>query len=300
MHLTAPSSSFISIDDMSLDEILTLFIQAKSGIAGKPFAGKIMASLFFEPSTRTRLSFEAAFLRLGGQIIGFSDAKTSSAEKGESLSDTIKIVSAMCDLIVLRHPADGAARLAKQVSKVPVINAGDGAHEHPTQALVDLFTLWEAFPDLHNLEIGLGGDLRYSRTIFSLVKILKHFNPRFNLICAPELEPHSQTLDILKENRIKFAFYRSYDEVIDRLDVLYLTRRQKERSSVQSNALAFTKQSLSKVKPHLKILHPLPRNEELPLDIDDTPHALYFKQAENGIKIREALMYGVLSDNDLN
>lgn len=294
MTLTQPASHILSIDDFNKEEMITLFEKAKWPI-DRELEGKVMATLFYEPSTRTRLSFESAILKLGGSVIGFSDAATSSVEKGETLSDTIRIVQGLADLIVLRHPKEGAARLASEFSSVPIINGGDGSNEHPTQTLIDLFTLWDTFEDIHNLEIGVAGDLKYSRTINSLVKGLKHFSPRVSFICSPELEPPPRTLEVLKENRIKFAFYRRYEEVIDRLDVLYLTRRQKERSNFEETMpLALSLKMLEKAKPSLKILHPLPRRDELPVEIDATDHALYFKQAQNGLIVRQALIHTLL------
>ncbi len=292
--LTTQISHFISIDDIDKEEMIALFEKAKWPI-DRELTGKVMATLFYEPSTRTRLSFESACLKLGGSVIGFSDMATSSVEKGETLSDTIRIVQGLSDLIVLRHPKEGAARLASEFSSVPVINGGDGSNEHPTQTLTDIFTLWDTFDDINNFEIGISGDLKYSRTINSLVRGLKHFSPKISFICSPELEPPPRTLDVLKENRIKFAFYRSFDEIIDKLDVLYMTRRQLERSNLEDAApLAFSLKTLEKAKPTLKILHPLPRQKELPVEIDKTDHALYFKQADNGLIVRQALIHTLL------
>lgn len=292
--ITHQISHFLSIDDIDRDEMIALFEKAKWPI-DRELSGKVMATLFYEPSTRTRLSFESACLRLGGSVIGFSDRASSSSEKGETLSDTIRIVQGLSDLIVLRHPKEGAARLASEFSSVPIINGGDGTNEHPTQTLIDIFTMWDAFDDINQLEIGISGDLKYSRTVNSLIKGLKHFSPKISFICSPELEPPSRTLDVLKENRIKFAFYRSFDEIIDRLDVLYMTRRQLERSSVEEAIpLSFGLKTLEKAKPSLKILHPLPRQNELPVEIDKTSHALYFKQAENGLIVRQALIHTLL------
>lgn len=281
------------MDDLQLDDILELFEKAFAITPSDKLKGKILATLFFEPSTRTRLSFESAMLKQGGSVIGFSDSTTSSIEKGESLSDTIKIVSSLSDIIVLRHPLEGAARLAREFSLVPIINGGDGANEHPTQTLTDLFTLWEALPSLNKLEIGIAGDLKYSRTVHSLIKGLKYFEPRITFICSPLFEPNKKTLEVLKENRIKFSFNRDY-ESLPKLDVLYMTRSQKERSLLEVDPLVLDPSLLKKAKPDLKILHPLPRLKELPPEIDQSPHALYFKQAANGLKIRQALLTTLL------
>lgn len=292
--LTTQISHIISIDDIDKEEMIALFEKAKWPI-DRELEGKVMATLFYEPSTRTRLSFESACLKLGGSVIGFSDSGTSSVEKGETLSDTIRIVQGLSDVIILRHPKEGAAKLASEFSSVPVINAGDGSNEHPTQTLIDIFTLWDTYDDINNLEIGIAGDLKYSRTVNSLIRGLKHFSPKISFICSPELEPPPKTLEVLKENRIKFAFYRNYEEIIDRLDVLYLTRRQLERSSLEDSApLSLSLKTLDRAKPTLKILHPLPRQKELPVEIDKTDHALYFKQAENGLIVRQALIHTLL------
>lgn len=293
--LTSNLPSLVSMDDIELDDMMELFKKASHITPTSKLKGKIMAALFFEPSTRTRLSFESAMLKQGGSVMGFSDSKSSSIEKGETLSDTIRIVSALSDVIVLRHPLEGAARLAKDFSSVPVINGGDGSNEHPTQTLTDLFTLWECLPSLHKLEIGIAGDLKHSRTVHSLIKGLKYFEPKITFICSPLFEPEQKTLEILKENRIKFSFSRDF-EVIPKLDVLYLTRHQKERTQIPLNPLSLGLEHLKKAKPDLKILHPLPRQEELKVEIDSTLHALYFKQAANGLKIRQALLLTLLEE----
>lgn len=257
---------------------------------------KIVAMCFFEPSTRTRLSFEAATLRSGGQVIGFSDPTHTSTQKGESLQDTIRVVSGCADAIVLRHPSEGAARWAAQVSSTPVINAGDGANQHPTQTLLDLFTLREAFGHLDDIHIAVMGDLKYGRTVHSLVEALSHFNVRLYCVADPRFGLPPDLMERLKMQGVRFSFHRELSEVIDKLDVLYLTRLQKERFGDESISLQKVSLALlERAQPHLKILHPLPRQEELPVEIDHTPFAHYFIQAKNGVVVRQAILGRLLT-----
>lgn len=288
----------ISIRDLSLSEIniiLKLANKIKKVPAKKYLVEKIIAHCFFEPSTRTRLSFEVATLRLGGQIIGFSDSKSTSIKKGEDLQDTIKTISCYADLIVIRHPLEGAARLAAEVSDKPIINAGDGANQHPTQALADLFTLQEAQGSLEGLSIALVGDLKYGRAVHSLVQLCALFNMRLFLVSPSLLSLPESICDELKHKGIRFSFHASVDEVITKIDILYMTRLQQERFTQSEqplfkNQYVLTLDKLKKVKTNLNILHPLPRGREIDKAIDQTSYALYFKQVANAIYVRQAIL----------
>lgn len=289
--------SLISISDLSKDQviqILDLAYEFKQGKSSNILNGKVVASYFFEASTRTRLSFESAVSRLGGRVIGFSDvSNTSHAKKGESLYDTLKVISSYADAMVIRHPADGAARLAQDICNIPVINAGDGANQHPSQTLLDLFTIRDSQGKLENINLGIMGDLKYSRTVHSLVEAAKLFNMNLFFIAPKELRISNDQLFSLKQSSINYAFYKTAEEVIDVLDCLYLTRIQKERfiNSEEIDFLSYgiTLGTLSKARDNLKILHPLPRQEELPMEIDHTPYAHYFQQTANGLFVRMAL-----------
>lgn len=296
--------SLVSIQDLSLAEFNTIFKKAKEyqktkGLASKkPLNNKIVASCFFEASTRTRLSFEAATNRLGGNVIGFSDSSNTSLNtKGESLKDTLKIISSYADLLIIRHPQEGAARLAQEVCGIPVINAGDGANQHPSQTLLDLFTMQSAFKDLEGLNLVLVGDLKYARTIHSLVQVAHLFKMRLYFVAFENLSLPENLLFDLKRKALQFSFHKSLEEVISKADVLYLTRIQKERfnQSDELYPLVLTPTLLKKAKKTMKILHPLPRREELPPEIDESAHAYYFEQAQNGIYIREALLDLILN-----
>ncbi|PIS00333.1 MAG: aspartate carbamoyltransferase [Chlamydiae bacterium CG10_big_fil_rev_8_21_14_0_10_35_9] len=295
----------VSIFDLTKSEILYILKKARELKKNpKPdlLKNKILANCFFEPSTRTKLSFEAAMLRLGGKVIGFSDSKITSTEKGESLSDSMKIMSSYADIIVMRHPLEGSAMQAAEVSSVPVINAGDGANQHPTQTLVDLFTIEESQSSLEDLKIAFVGDLRYGRTAHSLALGLSNFKARMYFISPPTLSlPEEETSD-LKKKGIKFSFHKSFEEVLDKVDILYMTRIQKERipyleyQKLQSQFI-LQLPHLKKVKKNMKILHPLPRVHEIDIDIDKTPHAYYFQQAANGVFVREAILALFLGGN---
>ncbi|WP_342219949.1 aspartate carbamoyltransferase [Rickettsiella endosymbiont of Miltochrista miniata] len=288
----------ISIRDLSLVEvshILNLAKKFKKNLPKKYLLDKIIAHCFFEPSTRTRLSFETATLRLGGQVIGFSGSENTSIKKGEDLQDTIKTISCYADLIVIRHPLEGSARLAAKISDKPIINAGDGANQHPTQALADLFTLQEMQGNLEGLSIALVGDLKYGRTVHSLVQLCALFNMRLFLISPLLLTLPEVICDELKHKGIRFSFHASLDEVISKIDVLYMTRLQQERFTQSEHQLfedqyVLTPDKLKKVKTNLNILHPLPRGREIDKAIDETPYALYFKQVVNAIYIRQAIL----------
>ncbi|VVC74765.1 Aspartate carbamoyltransferase [Aquicella siphonis] len=288
----------VSMQDLPLSRIKLILETAarlKSQRALHLLKNKVIAHCFFEPSTRTRLSFEAATLQLGGSVIGFSSDEALSIRKGETLHDTIRIVSEYADLIIIRHPKEGAARLAADVSNKPVINAGDGANQHPTQALLDLFTIQECQQRLDGLAIALVGDLKYGRTIHSFAQACMLFNIRLFLVAPDALALPESICDTLKKVGVRFSFHQSIEEVIPKVDVLYMTRIQQERfSEAEYQAIRkqyiLTPDMLSSVRPNLKILHPLPRVNEIDTGVDETPYAHYFQQAANGIYVRQALL----------
>ena len=264
--------------------------------------GKILATLFFEPSTRTRLSFESAMLSLGGQVLGFSSAASSSASKGESVADTIRVVSAYCDIIAMRHPKEGAPLVATQHSLVPVINAGDGGHNHPTQTLTDLITIHKEKGHFDNLTIGFCGDLKFGRTVHSLVAAMSRYTGiRFVFISPEELKlPRYVKEQYVKSKNIPYTRSTSLEEVMPDLDILYMTRVQKERFFNEEDYLRLkdsyilTPEKLENAKEDLRILHPLPRVNEISVAVDEDPRACYFKQAQNGRYIRMALIMKLL------
>jgi len=261
--------------------------------------GKIASTLFFEPSTRTNLSFQAAAQRLGMGTLDYSHA-TSSSKKGESLQDTLKIVANYSDIIIIRHPKEGTAKMASQICDIPVINAGDGANEHPTQALIDLYTIKKELNKLEGLNICLVGDLKYGRTIHSLLRPLALFNAEITLVSPPQLRLEAKMIDSLKS---ELGAQISYADSIDasHADVIYMTRMQKERFSSQQEAQALralcqlTAQMLENAKKEMIILHPLPRLGEIPAEIDSSPHAKYFEQAKNGVPVRMAILHDCLT-----
>lgn len=290
----------VSMADLSkreIEEVLDTALEIKRHGAPQDLCkGKILASCFFEPSTRTRLSFEAAMLRLGGSVIGFSDSASTSTQKGESLSDTIRIVSNLCDLIVIRHSAEGSARAAADVSVKPVINAGDGANQHPTQTLLDLFTIRELHGKIDGLHIAMMGDLRFARTVHSLALGLAHYAARLYFISSQELALPEEVSQSLRKAGVKFSYHEDLTEVLPKLDILYMTRRQKERSSLPEKApFVLRKSHLDQSKESLRVLHPLPRVTEIDLSIDALPQAAYFQQAANGLFVRQALLSLILS-----
>lgn len=264
--------------------------------------GKILATLFFEPSTRTRLSFESAMLSLGGQVLGFSSAASSSASKGESVADTIRVVSAYCDIIAMRHPKEGAPLVASRHSLVPIINAGDGGHNHPTQTLTDLLTIHREKGRFDDLTIGLCGDLKFGRTVHSLVAAMSRYTGiRFVLISPEELKlPRYVKEQYIKSRNIPYIQSTSLDEVMPELDILYMTRVQRERFFNEEDYLRLkdsyilTPEKLENAKEDLRILHPLPRVNEISVAVDEDPRACYFKQAQNGRYIRMALIMKLL------
>jgi len=292
----------ISIQDLNRDEILFILKQAeekKKKGAKSLLHGALMASCFYEPSTRTRLSFEAAMKRLGGDVIGFSDPSITSSVKGETLHDTMKAIGSYVDVIILRHPYDGAARLASLATPTPVINAGDGTNQHPTQTLLDLFTIKECQGKLKGLQIAFVGDLKNGRTVHSLSLACAHFDMRLFFVSPESLALPEEICQALKKQGIKFSFHRTIEEVIGKVDILYMTRIQKERfdpaSYLHHKGIYILKESmLHNVKKNLKILHPLPRVDEMESSIDKTPYAHYFTQAENGVYVRQAILALVL------
>lgn len=297
MLIRARPSNLISIQDLSKEEILHILDCAhlmKKEPSLPILQGKILGSCFFEPSTRTRLSFETAMLRLGGTTIGFSDSINTSNAKGESLSDTIKMISLYSDIIVIRHLHEGAAQVAAEATHKPVINAGDGSNQHPSQTLLDLFSIRECQGTLNGLNIALVGDLKYGRTIHSLAQALTHFKARLYLMSPPELEMPQDICNELREKGIKYSYHHSFDEFLPKIDILYMTRLQKERFTVgldiPKKNYALSMENLIKVKPNLKVLHPLPRIDEIDTAVDESPHGYYFEQAKNGIYTRQALL----------
>ena len=288
----------LSVDDFSKDDLLLLVeaAQRQSQHAHlQPLKGKILASLFFEPSTRTRLSFEAAMKRLGGDVIGFSDWKDTSIQKGEDLRDTIKVIDGYADAIVIRHPDAGSAHLAAEAARVPVINGGDGSNQHPTQTFVDLYTMYQAHGSLEGFSVGFLGDLKYGRTVHSLVKALRHFDVDMYFISPQELQLPREVLHHVKPGKVKTET-SDLSEVAGQLDFVYATRIQKERFLFQeeyaklSASYQLGNGFLKQAKPTVKIMHPLPRVGELKHELDETNNALYFQQAHNGIPVRMALL----------
>lgn len=295
----------LSVKQLSLDDI-ELILATTSTIKQKPqpdlLRGKIIANCFYEPSTRTRLSFAAAAHRLGANVIGFDDANTtSSGAKGESLADSVRINALYADAIVIRHPQEGAAKLAANIADKPVINAGDGANQHPTQTLLDLYSIRACQDKLHGLNIAIVGDLKYGRTVHSLVQACALYKMRFFFIAPEALMIPDQDCEYLRSCGLKYSFHHNIADVIDRVDIVYMTRMQKERFSGYAEKTLKTPYELSlplleKAKASMRILHPLPRVDELDRAIDDTPHAFYFQQAENGLYVRQALLSLLLSE----
>lgn len=299
--------NLIDIKELKTEEIEDLIKVANDIIANRDIysqkcINKTLATLFFEPSTRTRLSFEAAMLELGGNVLGFSEAASSSAAKGESVSDTIRTVGCYSDIIVMRHPKEGAPLVASEKSIVPIINAGDGGHNHPTQTLTDLLTISNEKGRLDNLTIGLCGDLKFGRTVHSLITAMARYkNIKFILISPKELKvPEYLKKEVLDKNKIKWCETEDLEEYMDKLDVLYMTRVQKERFFNEEDYLRLkdyfilNKEKLEKAKEDLCIMHPLPRVNEISTEVDDDKRACYFKQVEYGKYIRMALILKLL------
>lgn len=303
-------NNLIDIMEMSTEEIQELIDKAldiidNPGKYSEVCKGKVLATLFFEPSTRTRLSFESAMYGLGGNVIGFSDSKSSSTSKGESVSDTVRTVGCYADIIAMRHPKEGAPLVASRSAGVPVINAGDGGHNHPTQTLTDLLTIYREKGTLENLTIGFCGDLKFGRTVHSLISAMSRYkNIRFILISPEELKvPHYIISDILEANNIPYEEVTSLEDAMPQLDILYMTRVQRERFFNEADYMRLkdtyilTPEKLRTAKETLSILHPLPRVNEISVQVDKDPRAVYFKQVANGKFIRMALIMKLLEVN---
>ncbi len=297
------NKSLVSINDYSKEQHLQILKSAASFEANPNqdlLQGRIIATLFFEPSTRTRLSFETAIQRLGGKSIGFDDKGSSSISKGETLKDTIKIVSSYSDLIVMRHPTEGSARYASEVSDVPVVNAGDGANQHPTQTLLDMYSIKKTQNTLENLNISLVGDLKYGRTVHSLLMAMSHFNPTFYFISPEDLKMPLEYKLFLDKLGVQYYEQTDIMEGISEIDIIYMTRVQKERFSdimeyeKTKNAYVLRNEMLKETRDNLKILHPLPRVNEIDNDVDDNIKAYYFSQALNGVYTRQSIIASIL------
>ena len=294
--------SLIDIRDLSTQEIDELLAVAMDIIAdpakySDKCRGKKLATLFFEPSTRTRLSFETAANRLGARVIGFSDPKATSSSKGETLKDTIMMVSNYADIIVMRHYLEGAARYASEVAPVPIVNAGDGANQHPSQTMLDLYSIYKTQGTLENLNIFLVGDLKYGRTVHSLLMAMRHFNPTFHFIAPEELKMPEEYKLYCKTHQIKYVEHTDFsEEIIADADILYMTRVQRERFADPleyekvKNVYILRNAMLANAKENMRILHPLPRVNEIDVDVDENPKAYYFEQARNGVFARQAII----------
>lgn len=297
--------SLVSITDYTKKDILRILKLAEKFDEQpnqKLLEGKVCATLFFEPSTRTRLSFETAINRLGGRVIGFSDASTTSSTKGETLKDTIMMVSNYADLIIMRHHLEGAARYASEISPVPVINAGDGANQHPTQTLLDIYSIYKTQKKLDDLTITIVGDLKYGRTVHSLINGMSHFNPTFHFVAPEELKLPTVYKNFCDEQQIKYTEQTDFTpEVLNQSDILYMTRVQRERFTdlmeyeKVKNIYILRKDMLGETKDNLRILHPLPRVNEIQQDVDDSTKAYYFQQAGNGLYARQAVICDLLN-----
>lgn len=294
------NNSLVSISDITKDEMLSLLENARyfeENPNHKILEGRVVATLFFEPSTRTRLSFETAVNRLGGRVIGFSDASTTSSSKGETLKDTIKMVSNYVDLIIMRHYLEGAARYATEVTDVPIINAGDGANQHPSQTMLDLYSIYKTQGTLENLTITMVGDLKYGRTVHSLLMAMRYFNPTFRFVACDELKMPKEYKEFCDKNGINYTEHSDFSpEVINTSDIIYMTRVQRERFTdimeyeKVKNLYTLHNAMLDNSKDNLRILHPLPRVNEIDYDVDDNPKAYYFQQAQNGLYARQAII----------
>ncbi len=296
-------SDFVSIRDFSKQQISLVLKRAKQMLpyaSGerkiRPLDGKILGTLFYEPSTRTRLSFESAMLRLGGTVMGFSSPMGTSIEKGENLSDTIRVTESYADILVIRHPLEGAARLAADVSSKPVINAGDGAGQHPTQTILDLFTMLESKERLEGLNVVILGDLKFGRTVHSLSEALATFGANLTFVAPPSLEMPREVIAEIESKGIKPKYATALEDAVREADILYVTRIQKERFADATEyakvagSYRIDSRLLSQGKSTLSVMHPLPRINEISPEVDSTPHSLYFKQAANGIPVRMAIL----------
>ena len=294
--------SLISINEVSREDIIDILERAKrlESLSKEKkeqlLKSIVVANLFFEPSTRTRLSFESAAVQLGARVIGFADPGSSSAVKGESLTDTIKMVENYADILVIRHPKEGAARLAADKTKKIVINAGDGANQHPTQTFLDLYTIKKSHKNITNLHVAIIGDLKYGRTVHSLAIALSHFNCQLYFVSPKMLGMPTSICEELEKKKVTFSYHNDIEEVIDKVDILYMTRIQKERFGDPleylriKDSYVLREEMLKKAKQTMKILHPLPRVNEMERSIDQTKYAAYFDQAANGIPVRQAIL----------
>jgi aspartate carbamoyltransferase catalytic subunit len=297
------NKSLVSITDYTKDEylrILSLADEFEKQPLPDLLKNKVVATLFYEPSTRTRLSFESAVLKMGGRVIGFSDSNSSSVTKGETLYDTIKIVSNYCDLIVMRHPLEGAARFASEVTSVPVVNAGDGANQHPTQTLLDLYSILKTQNRLDNLTVMMVGDLKYGRTVHSLLMAMSQFQTTFHFISPDELKMPEEYKYYLDRLGLKYYEQKDFGTNVNSADIIYMTRVQKERFSDPieyertKNAYILKNRMLEGTKDTMRVLHPLPRVNEIDQDVDANPKAYYFVQALNGVFVRQAIIASIL------
>jgi aspartate carbamoyltransferase catalytic subunit len=297
------NKSLVSITDYTKDDylrILSLADEFEKHPDSTILKNKVVATLFFEPSTRTRLSFESAVLKMGGRVIGFSDSTSTSVSKGETLYDTIKIVSNYCDLIVMRHPLEGAARFASELTRIPVINAGDGANQHPTQTLLDLYSILKTQGTLDNLSLFMVGDLKYGRTVHSLLMAMSQFQTTFNFVSPDELKMPEEYKYYLNCLGLKYSEQKDLSSNIDTADIIYMTRVQKERFSDPieyertKNAYVLKNKMLEGTKENMRVLHPLPRVNEIDQDVDVNPKAYYFTQALNGVYVRQAIITTIL------
>lgn len=291
--------SLVSINDFSKEEILKIMDIAadfESNPQQQVLAGRVIASLFFEPSTRTRLSFESAINRLGGRVIGFSDTSNTSQSKGETFHDTISTISNYCDMIVMRHSVEGAARYASEVASIPIVNAGDGSNQHPSQTLLDLYSIKKTQGTLDGVKVMLVGDLKYGRTVHSLIQALSHFNAKIILVAPEELALPAEYIHFMKEKGMEYIETRDMMKHIKEVDIIYMTRVQRERFSDLmeyervKDAYVLRQWMLAGTKENMKILHPLPRVNEINTDVDDMPQAYYFQQTRNGVFTRMAII----------
>ncbi len=297
--------SLISITDLTKEEILRIMELAAEferdladggGASRGLLQGRVIATLFFEPSTRTRLSFESAINRLGARVVGFSDVANTSVSKGETLHDTISVISNYCDMIVMRHTLEGAARYASEVSRVPVVNAGDGANQHPSQTLLDLYSIKKTQGRLDGLRVMMVGDLKYGRTVHSLLEALSHFDTEFVFVSPPELRMPAEYRALLDSKGLKYSELSELDDKVSGVDILYMTRIQKERFNDPmeyervKNTYVLRAEMLEGTRETMKILHPLPRVGEIATDVDKSPHAYYFTQVANGVFARMAII----------
>lgn len=291
--------SLISITDLTKDEIIRI-TELAAYFEEHPYEpllnGRVIASLFFEPSTRTRLSFESAINRLGARVIGFSDTTNTSVSKGETFHDTIQVISNYCDMIVMRHSLEGAPRYASEFSKVPIVNAGDGANQHPSQTLLDLYSIKKTQGTLDGINIMMIGDLKYGRTVHSLLQALSHFNTKFTFVAPPELRMPEEYKQFLRDKGLEYTETTEIGDAINEADIVYMTRVQRERFTDPmeyervKNVYVLKNSMLEDTKDNMRILHPLPRVGEIAYDVDQNPKAYYFNQTENGVYTRMAII----------